>query len=77
MASAQHSFTSSCASCAMLGARMRADLAVYVETAASLGHQRVARARLAYQAARNTLAAHVASHDATTRVAQPGPQIDF
>lgn len=59
----------------MLAARMRADLAVYVETItrdsnvrkdAHHGHQPVARARLAYQGARNTLVGHVASHDAAT-----------
>ncbi len=56
-------------------ARVRADLAVYVETItrdskarkeARHGHQRVARARLAYQGARNTMVVHVASHDAAT-----------
>ena len=57
----------------MLGSRMRADLSVYLETItgaadarkeARQDHQRVTRARLAYEAARTALAAHVDAHDA-------------
>jgi hypothetical protein len=67
----------------MLCARMRADLSVYLETITQdadarkgMRHdrQRVARARIAYQAARTALAAHVEAHDATATTVQSGPQ---
>jgi hypothetical protein len=58
----------------MLCDRMRADLAVYLEAITHDGiarkgprhdHQRVSRARLAYQAARTALVAHLEAHDVT------------
>jgi hypothetical protein len=66
----------------MLDSRMRADLAVYVETitrdvdvrkGTHREHSGVARARLAYQRARNALAAHVAFHDASLSIDGPVP----
>jgi hypothetical protein len=63
-----------CRSCGILTARMQADLAVYVEIVTfdstiynDRSQWRVARARLAYQAARNTLCMHVDSHAAIAR----------
>jgi hypothetical protein len=66
----------------MLAARVRADLAVYEETIirdagghkdAHRAHQYVARARLAFQGARNTLAMHVASHEVAAATSDPHP----
>jgi hypothetical protein len=66
----------------MLCDRMRADLAVYLEAITHDGiarkgprhhHQRVSRARLAYQAARSAFAGHVETHDVTAKRVPIGP----
>jgi hypothetical protein len=67
------SLLSSCQSCGILKARVRADLEVYLDTVMGedarvtkdigSAHRRVERARLAYTTAREKLVRHVGAHD--------------